>query len=142
MNRIKMEIDAISENEGLARVCVAAFAARLDPTLEEINDVKTAVSEAVTNAVIHGYDMQDGIITLEGALEDNKLTVTVSDNGIGIPDIKKAREPLYTGKPEAERSGMGFTIMEEFMDELYVKSELGKGTSVTMVKTIEVDNER
>ena len=142
MNKMKLEFSSRSDNERFARMAVTAFILALDPTLEQLSEIKTAVSEAVTNAVIHGYDMQEGIITLEGTLEDNKLTVTVSDNGIGIPDIKKAREPLYTGKPEAERSGMGFTIMEEFMDELYVKSELGKGTSVTMVKTIEVDNER
>ena len=142
MNKMKLEFSSRSDNERFARMVVTAFILELDPTLEQLSEIKTAVSEAVTNAVIHGYDMQDGIITLEGTLEDNKLTVTVSDNGIGISDIKKAREPLYTGKPEAERSGMGFTIMEEFMDELYVESESGKGTSVTMVKTIEVDNER
>ena len=142
MNKMKLEFLSRSDNERFARMAVTAFILELDPTIEELSEIKTAVSEAVTNAVIHGYDMQEGIITLEGTLEDNKLTITVSDNGVGIPDIKKAREPLYTGKPEAERSGMGFTIMEEFMDELYVKSELGKGTSVTMTKTIEVDNER
>ena len=142
MNKMKLEFSSRSDNEIFARMVVTAFILELDPTLEQLSEIKTAVSEAVTNAVIHGYDMQDGIITLEGTLEGNKLTVSVSDNGVGIPDIKKAREPLYTGKPEAERSGMGFTIMEEFMDELYVESELGKGTSVTMVKTIEVDNER
>ena len=142
MNKMKLEFSSRSDNERFARMVVAAFILELDPTVEELSEIKTAVSEAVTNAVIHGYNMHDGIITLEGTLEDNKLTITVSDNGVGISDIEKAREPLYTGKPESERSGMGFTIMEEFMDELYVKSELGKGTSVTMVKTIEVDNER
>lgn len=142
MNKMKLEFSSRSDNERFARMVVTAFILELDPTLEQLSEIKTAVSEAVTNAVIHGYDMKEGIITLEGTLEDNKLTVTVSDNGVGISDIKKAREPLYTGKPEEERSGMGFTIMEEFMDELYVESESGKGTSVTMVKTIEVDNER
>lgn len=142
MNKMKLEFSSRSDNERFARMVVTAFILELDPTLEQLSEIKTAVSEAVTNAVIHGYDMKEGIITLEGTLEGNKLTVSVSDNGVGIPDIKKAREPLYTGKPEAERSGMGFTIMEEFMDELYVESESGKGTSVTMVKTIEVDNER
>lgn len=142
MNKMKLEFSSRSDNERFARMTVAAFILELDPTVEELSEIKTAVSEAVTNAVIHGYDSNEGIITLEGTLEDNKLTITVSDNGIGIEDIEKAREPLYTGKPEAERSGMGFTIMEEFMDELYVKSTPGKGTSVTMVKTIEVDNER
>ena len=131
-----MEFDAISENEGLARVCVAAFATRLDPTLEEIDDVKTAVSEAVTNSVIHGYDEKGGIIVLEAEIKERELLVRVTDYGKGIEDVKKAMEPLYTTKPEMDRSGMGFAFMEAFMDELEVISEQDKGTTVRMKKTI------
>ena len=141
MNRIKMEIDAISENEGLARVCVAAFAARLDPTLEEINDVKTAVSEAVTNSVIHGYDNRGGIIEIAATIEKDTLEIKITDYGKGIEDIDKAMEPMYTTDAEPERSGMGFTFMEVFMDELKVFSDKGKGTTIVMKKTFGVNEE-
>ena len=141
MNRIKMEIDAISENEGLARVCVAAFAARLDPTLEEINDVKTAVSEAVTNSVIHGYDNRGGIIEIAATIEKDTLEIKINDYGKGIEDIDKAMEPMYTTDAEHERSGMGFTFMEVFMDELKVFSDKGKGTTIVMKKTFGVNEE-
>ena len=141
MNRIKMEIDAISENEGLARVCVAAFAARLDPTLEEINDVKTAVSEAVTNSVIHGYDNRGGIIEIAATIEKETLEINITDYGKGIEDIDKAMEPMYTTDAEHERSGMGFTFMEVFMDELKVFSDKGKGTTIVMKKTFGVNEE-
>ena len=132
---VTLKMDSISKNEEFARVMVAVFAARLDPTLEELDDIKTAVSEAVTNAVIHGYREQEGMITLEAAIEENVLSVTVSDEGVGIADIEKAMEPMYTTIPE-ERSGMGFSFMEAFMDRIEVISALGKGTSVTMRKKI------
>jgi len=137
MNRetMTLKFDSISKNEELARVVAAVFATRLNPTLEELDDIKTAVSEAVTNAVIHGYKEQDGVITLEAAVEENILTVTVMDDGVGIPDIEKAMEPMYTTMPE-ERSGMGFSFMEAFMDRIEVISAVGKGTTVTMRKKI------
>ena len=108
----------------------------LDPTVDQISEIKTAVSEAVTNAIIHGYDEKDGIVTMSGSIEDDTVTFTVSDDGVGIPDISRAREPLFTGKPEMERSGMGFTIMETFMDSIEVQSEVGKGTRITMTKKL------
>ena len=135
MNKVMMEFDAVSENEGLARVCVAAFVTRLDPTLEEINDVKTAVSEAVTNAVIHGYENKGGIIRLEALIEGEELTLQITDFGKGIEDVEKAMEPLFTTDAANERSGMGFTFMEVFMDELSVDSTPGEGTVITMKKT-------
>ena len=130
-----MKMESRSENEEFARVVVAVFAARLDPTVEEIDDIKTAVSEAVTNAVIHGYRNGDGIITLEAAIEENILTLTISDEGVGIADVEQAMEPMFTTEPE-ERSGMGFSFMEAFMDQVEVISAPGKGTSVTMRKKI------
>ncbi|MGB4444430.1 MAG: anti-sigma F factor [Dethiobacteria bacterium] len=133
---MKLEIESCSENEAFARVVTAAFVSRLDPTLEENSDIKTAVSEAVTNAIIHAYEDRIGLITISAFLEGNKFTVEVADRGIGIADLEQAREPLYTSKPELERSGMGFTIMENFMDELTVRSAPGEGTVVTMVKEI------
>lgn len=135
MNRFKMEMEALSENEGFARVCVAAFVTRLDPTLEEINDVKTAVSEAVTNSVIHGYGGKGGKIIIECSVENNTMEVTIKDFGKGIADVEKAMEPMYTTDALHERSGMGFTFMEVFMDELQVVSEKGGGTTVIMKKT-------
>ena len=132
---VTLKMDSISKNEEFARVMVAVFAARMDPTLEELDDIKTAVSEAVPKAVIHGYREREGMITLEAAIEENVLSVTVSDEGVGIADIEKAMEPMYTTIPE-ERSGMGFSFMEAFMDRIEVISALGKGTSVTMRKKI------
>ncbi|MGI6659462.1 MAG: anti-sigma F factor [Dethiobacteraceae bacterium] len=134
-NYMRLEIPSKSQNEAFARVVVAAFAAQVDPTIDEISDVKTAVSEAVTNAVIHGYENGPGTIVIAATLEGSRLEVTIIDYGVGIADIEKAREPLYTSKPELERSGMGFTIMENFMDSCHVVSEPGKGTTVTLVKT-------
>lgn len=134
-NHMKLEIPSKSQNEAFARVVVAAFAAQADPTIDEIADVKTAVSEAVTNAVIHGYENGPGMIVVTATLQGRRLEVTVVDYGVGIEDLETARQPLYTSKPELDRSGMGFTIMENFMDEFYVTSEPGKGTTVTMVKT-------
>lgn len=130
-----LKMDSLSENEEFARVVVAVFASRLNPTVEEIDDIKTAVSEAVTNAIIHGYQGGDGIVSLEAAVEENVLSVTVSDDGVGIPDIGKAMEPMFTTVP-GERSGMGFSFMEAFMDRMEVISAPGKGTSVTMRKKI------
>ncbi|GIW49075.1 MAG: anti-sigma F factor [Caloramator sp.] len=134
-NEMKLEFPSKSVNESFARVVVAAFASQLDPTLEELSDVKTAVSEAVTNAIIHGYEDTEGMVTLRCKIEDNKLTIEVEDNGKGIENVELARQPLYTSRPELERSGMGFTVMETFMDSVEVYSELGKGTRVIMTKT-------
>lgn len=141
MDRIKIEFDAVSENEGFARVCVAAFATRLDPTLEEINDIKTAVSEAVTNSVIHGYNKKGGLITLTVEIEEKTLKVIIEDSGRGIDNVKKAMEPMFTTGEDDERSGMGFTFMDVFMDGLEVWSEPGRGTRVTMFKRIGQETE-
>lgn len=136
MERFRMEIESLSKNEELARVVTAVFMSRLDPTLEELDDVKTAVSEAVTNAVIHGYQEGEGIIYIELQAEDKQLTVLVRDLGVGIRDVKQAMEPMYTSDPSGERSGMGFSFMEAFMDQVQVESEPGRGTLVTMRKKI------
>ena len=133
---LKMQIQSKADNEAFARAAVAAFITRINPTLEEINDVKTAVSEAVTNVVVHGYDSEEGIISLNVQIDNNTVTITVEDYGKGIDDVKRAREPLYTTKPDEERSGMGFTFMEIFMDELTVESAIGKATTVHMSKII------
>ena len=135
-NQMVVEFDSVSKNESFARVVVAAFVARLNPTLEEIADIKTAVSEAVTNSIIHAYENKDGRIRIETHFVEDTVTVVVTDYGIGIENIEKAMEPMYTSKPELERSGMGFAFMEAFMDELFVDSEVGKGTTVTMRKVI------
>lgn len=135
-NQMVVEFDSVSKNESFARVVVAAFVARMDPTLEEIADIKTAVSEAVTNSVIHGYDNNDGRIRIETYIVEDTVTVIVRDYGVGIENIERAMEPMYTSKPELERSGMGFAFMEAFMDELFVESTPGKGTVVTMRKVI------
>ena len=133
---LRMESESLSRNEEFARVVVSVFMARMNPTLEELDDVKTAVSEAVTNAVIHGYQGNGGIIYLEVKILGQELTVTVKDTGIGIPNIPQAMEPMFTTDPEGERSGMGFSFMEAFMDEVSVESEPDKGTVVTMKKKI------
>ena len=133
---LRMEIESLSRNEEFARVVVSVFMARMNPSLEELDDVKTAVSEAVTNAVIHGYQGNGGIIYLEVEILKQELTVTVRDTGIGIPNIVQAMEPMFTTDPEGERSGMGFSFMEAFMDEVRVESEPDKGTVVTMKKKI------
>ena len=133
---VVMKMDSRSENEEFARVVAAVFASRLDPTLEELDDIKTAVSEAVTNAIIHGYQGGEGIVELNLTAEENVLTVTVQDAGVGIPDVEKAMEPMYTTAPEGERSGMGFSFMEAFMDQVEVISAPGKGTTVIMRKKI------
>ena len=133
---MKMEIENRSENEEFARVAVAVFLSRLDPTVEEMDDIKTAVSEAVTNAVIHGYQGGEGTIYIETGIAGQEATVIVRDLGVGIPDIEKAMEPMYTTDLSGERSGMGFSFMEAFMDEVKVESEPGKGTTVTLKKTV------
>ena len=133
---MKMEFSSQSENEGFARVAVGAFLAGLNPTVDELADVKTAVSEAVTNAIIHGYDQKEGKVWITCRIEEHNVEICVIDTGKGIPDIGKAREPLYTTRPELERSGMGFTFMEAFMDEVWVVSGVGQGTKVTMRKKI------
>jgi len=135
-NYIKIEFPAKSSNEGFARSAVAAFAAQLDPTLDELGDIKTAVSEAVTNAIVHAYPQEIGTVWLRARILDgDTLEITVKDKGNGIPDVKKAMEPLYSTGGD-DRSGMGFTIMESFMDQLRVRSEPGKGTAVTMRRRI------
>lgn len=137
-NFMKLQFASRSENEGFARVAVAAFVSQLDPNLNELTDVKTVVSEAVTNAIIHAYDNQsDGVITITTRIEEDRVYLTVEDNGSGIEDLEQAKQPLYTSKPELERSGMGFTIMENFMDEVEVVSTVGIGTRITMMKRIE-----
>ncbi len=135
-NEMKVEFDAKSVNEGFARVTVAAFLTQLDPTLDEIADVKTAVSEAVTNAIIHGYEEKEGKVCLTCTLEDDTAVIIVEDKGIGMKDVKKAMEPFYTTKPQLERSGMGFAFMEAFMDDIEVESKEGLGTKVTLIKKI------
>lgn len=136
-NEMKLEFLSKSNNEAFARIAVAAFAAQLDPTIEELADIKTAVSEAVTNSIIHGYeDKPEGIITVECKIFANTISIEVSDSGIGIENIDVAKEPLYTTKPNLERSGMGFTIMESFMDDIKVESIVGLGTKVSMKKMI------
>lgn len=135
-NEMKLEFDSRSCNESFARVAVAAFLTQLNPTLEEVSDVKTAVSEAVTNAIIHGYEGKIKKIVIECEIRGRVLTVTVRDFGKGIVDIKKAMEPLYTTKAECDRAGMGFAFMEAFMDTLEVTSSLGQGTCVKMSKSI------
>ncbi|HOO79667.1 MAG TPA: anti-sigma F factor [Lachnospiraceae bacterium] len=146
-NRIQLRFLALSVNEALARTMAAAFLSELNPTLEEIADVKTAVSEAVTNAVIHGYGMEEwdgptqarrksAWIHMECGLSDNVFEVSIEDKGCGIPDIKTAMQPLYTSRPELERSGMGFSFIEAFMDEVKVESTFGEGTMVQMKKKI------
>lgn len=138
-NQMKLEFSSKSNNESFARITVAAFAAQLDPSIEELADIKTAVSEAVTNSIIHGYEENEGIVKIECKLFANSIEIEISDNGKGIEDIEKAREPLYTSKPGMERSGMGFTIMESFMDEVEIESVLGLGTKVTMKKMVRVN---
>lgn len=136
INEMKLTVQAKSVNESFCRVAVAAFAAQLDPTVEEISDIKTAVSEAVTNCIVHAYSALNGNIYITAALyPDNTLTVRIRDTGIGIPDVKKAREPLFTTGGD-DRSGLGFSVMECFSDKLKVISKEGKGTTVTIYKKI------
>ena len=140
-NEMRMEFRAISENEAFARTAVAAFVTQLNPTLEEVSDIKTAVSEAVTNSIIHGYEgrnCKDNKVWLNCFIKNDVLDVEIRDTGVGIEDIERAMQPLFTTKPELDRSGMGFAFMEAFMDDLEVVSEPGQGTSVHMVKKLGV----
>ena len=135
-NEMKLEFLSKSSNEAFARIAVAAFASQLDPTIEEIADIKTSVSEAVTNSIIHGYPEADGIVKVIARLTEGEIEIEVSDAGIGIENIEEARAPLFTTKSNLERSGMGFTIMENFMDDLKIESISGLGTKITMKKKI------
>lgn len=135
-NEMLLEFESKSQNESFARTVVAAFAAQLDPTIEELADIKTAVSEAVTNSIIHGYANCMGVIKMHCIISGNEIMVEIIDEGVGIENIQKAMEPLYTTRPELERSGMGFSFMEAFMDELEVVSSVGSGTTVRMKKRV------
>ena len=135
-NEMKLEFISKSSNEAFARIAVAAFASQLDPTIEELADIKTAVSEAVTNSIIHGYDKKQGVVKISAWLKSNEIIIEISDKGKGIENVEIAKEPLYTTKPNLERSGMGFTIMESFMDKMEVESVVGLGTKITMSKLI------
>ena len=135
-NEMEIRFDSRSANEGFARVAVASFMTQLNPTVEEVADVKTAVSEAVTNAIIHGYDSENEKVSIRCRIEDNVLFVEVGDSGCGIRNVEEAMQPMYTSKPEQDRSGMGFAFMEAFMDSVEVESEPGKGTRVKMKKTV------
>jgi stage II sporulation protein AB (anti-sigma F factor) len=137
-NEMKLQFSALSQNESFARVTVAAFISQLDPNLDELTEIKTVVSEAVTNAIIHGYDSDsNGIVYITVTLENGYVVVTIKDEGVGILDVEEARQPLYTTKPELERSGMGFTIMENFMDDIEVDSQPGKGTEIRLRKHLQ-----
>ncbi len=140
-NEMKLEFISKTNNEAFARITVAAFVSQLDPTIDELSDIKTAVSEAVTNSIIHGYEDEEGIIRVTAKLFGNSVEIEISDNGKGIANIEEARKPLYTSKPNLERSGMGFTIMESFMDEVKIESALGLGTKITMRKKIGIEKE-
>lgn len=135
-NEMRLEFISKASNEAFARVAVAAFSAQLDPTIEELADIKTAVSEAVTNCIIHAYEKKQGIVKIISKLKENEVIIEISDTGKGIENIDMAKEPLYTTKPNLERSGMGFTIMESFMDSINIESIVGLGTKVTMTKKI------
>ncbi len=140
INEMKIEFLSRSNNEAFARVVAAAFVSQLDPTVEELADIKTAVSEAVTNAVIHGYENTLGYIKMHCTLYPGAVEIVIMDEGKGIENVELARQPLYTSKPDMERSGMGFTVMESFMSRVDVSSELGKGTTVTMYKEFQSMN--
>ena len=136
-NSMSLQFSALSQNESFARVTVAAFVAQLDPTMDELTEIKTVVSEAVTNAIIHGYESDpNGIVYVDVTLADNVVELTIKDEGIGIENVDEARQPLFTTKPELERSGMGFTIMENFMDEMRIISHKGEGTIDTLKKFV------
>ena len=138
LNKLSVKFMSLSENEALSRIIVTGFIMPYNPTVEQIADIKTSVSEAVTNCIVHAYkNREDGIVELKCTYtSDKKITITISDKGCGIEDIEKAREPLFTTDRENERSGMGFSIMESFSDKLKVKSTLGKGTKVTLIKKL------
>ena len=135
-NHVKVEMATIPENVSLARIITAGFLASLDPTVEEISDIKTAVSEAVTNAIIHGYEERDGIVCMQLSSMEREIEIEISDTGIGIENVETVREPMFTTKPDLERSGLGFTVMETFMDSVEVSSKPGIGTTVIMTKKL------
>ncbi|MEH7355348.1 anti-sigma F factor [Neobacillus drentensis] len=138
-NEMNLQFSALSQNESFARVTVAAFIAQLDPTMDELTEIKTVVSEAVTNAIIHGYENDpNGIVYIHVSIEDSLIDMTIKDVGLGIVDVEEARQPLFTTKPDLERSGMGFTIMENFMDEVEVHSQPGRGTEVRLRKHLKL----
>ena len=136
-NKMELRFPALSANEGFARICAAAFASQLDPTLEEIADIKTAISEAVTNAIVHAYEKKGGQVILRGKLDEKGVHFEIEDAGRGIPNLEEAMQPFYTTCSGEERSGMGFTVMQTFMDELHVFSEPRTGTRVCLYKKIE-----
>ena len=139
-NEMNLQFSALSQNESFARVTVAAFIAQLDPTMDELTEIKTVVSEAVTNAIIHGYENDpSGIVYIQVTIEDSLIDMTIKDVGLGIADVEEARQPLFTTKPDLERSGMGFTIMENFMDEVEVHSQPGRGTEVRLRKHLQLN---
>ncbi|SET88619.1 stage II sporulation protein AB (anti-sigma F factor) [Salinibacillus kushneri] len=134
-NEMHLEFSALSENESFARVTIASFITQVDPTMDELTEIKTVVSEAVTNAIIHGYENDvDGKVYIDCTLHDQFVELTIRDEGVGIENLDEAKQPLFTSKPELERSGMGFTIMENFMDDVDIKSEKGRGTTVKLKK--------
>lgn len=136
-NEMEIRFLSLSPNEGFARAVASSFAAQMNPGLEELSDIRTAVSEAVTNAIIHGYEQRpDRFVTMRITIDGDELTIVVRDDGCGIGDVELARKPFYTSKPELERSGMGFSVMEAFMDAVTVESAVGSGTTVTMRKRI------
>ena len=145
-NEMKLEFKSKTSNEAFARITVAAFVSQLDITIDDLSDIKTAISEAVTNSIIHGYDNEEGTVKINARIFADTLEIEIIDNGKGIEDIELARKPLYTSKPDLERSGMGFTIMESFMDDVKVQSLIGLGTKITMKKKIskavEIEQER
>ena len=137
LNHMRLEFDARPENESFARIAAAAFAVPFNPTMDVLSDIRTAVSEAVTNAIVHAYREQGGVITLSARLlESGVLRLEISDRGCGIPDISQAMQPFFTTQPEKERSGMGFSVMQSFMDDVQVESEVGRGTTVRMEKRV------
>lgn len=135
-NQMFVRFPSLSVNEGFARVVVGSFAAQLNPTLEELADIKTAVSEAVTNAIVHGYEGMVGMVEISAHIKDRQITIEITDKGKGIEDVEMARQPFFTTAPGSERSGMGFTVMETFMESLDIESHPGSGTTITMCKTI------
>lgn len=135
-NEVKIVMDSKSQNEYFARICVAGFVSILNPTIDELTDIKTAVSEAVTNAIVHGYENKKGYVYLDMKIKDSTLYIEITDKGVGITDIEQAKEALYTSKPEQERSGMGFTVMESFMDTVEIFSDVCYGTTIRMSKKI------
>lgn len=139
-NKMKLTFPSYSSNQAFARSVISCFALSLNPSVAEISDIKTAVSEAVTNAMVHGYPKEVGEITIEAEIIDNSLHITVIDKGVGIDNLNEALEPFFTTKPEEERSGMGFSIIQSFMDEMRVESKMGQGTKVYMKKNLKTDS--